>query len=78
MDDERKDHIDTKNINKRTRPNNYRRITCLPMMWKILTAQIRDEIYYWLTSRGLFTDERKGCCKGSRNTAELLDIDQTL
>ena len=46
------------------------------MMWKILTAQIREEIYYSLTSRGLFPDEQKGCCKGSRGTAELLYIDQ--
>ena len=58
------------------RPNNYRSITCLPMMWKILTAQIREEIYYSLTSRGLFPDEQKGCCKVSKGTVELFYIDQ--
>ena len=46
------------------------------MMWKILTAQIREEIYYSLTSRGLFPEEQKGCRKGSRGTTELLYIDQ--
>ena len=46
------------------------------MMWKILTAQIREEIYYMLISRGLFPDEQNGCCKGSGGTAELLYIDQ--
>ena len=46
------------------------------MMWKILTAQIKKEIYNSLTSRGLFPDEQKGGCKGSRGTAELLYIDQ--
>ena len=46
------------------------------MMWKLLTAQIREDIYYLLTSRGLFSDEQKGCCKGSRGTTELLCIDQ--
>ena len=61
---------------KGTAPNHYRPITCLPMMWKILTAQIREKIYYSLTSRGLFPDEQKGCHKGSRDTAELLYIDQ--
>ena len=61
---------------KGTAPNNYRPITCLPMMWKILTAQIREKIYYSLTSRGLFPDEKKGCRKGCRGTAELLYIDQ--
>ena len=45
-------------------------------MWKILTAQIKEEIYYSRTSRGLFPDEQKGCCKGSRGTAEFLYIDQ--
>ena len=58
-----------------TAPNNYRPITCLPMMLKILTAQIR-EMYYSLTSRGLFPDKQKGYRKGSRGSAELLYIDQ--
>ena len=65
-----------KNPSKGNAPNNYRPITCLRMMWKILTAQIREEIYYSLTSHGLFPDEQRGCCKGSRSTAELLYIDQ--
>ena len=65
-----------KDPSKGTAPNNYRPIACLPMIWKIKTAQIREKIYYSLTSRGLFPDEQKGCCKGSRGTAELLYIDQ--
>ena len=65
-----------KDPSKGTAPNNYRTITCLPMMWKILTAQIRGKIYYSLTSRWLFPDEQKGCRKGSRGTAGLLYIDQ--
>ena len=65
-----------KDPNNGTAPNNYRPITCLPRMWKILTAQIREEIYYSLTSRGLFPEEQKGCCTGSRGTAELFYIDQ--
>ena len=65
-----------KDPSKGTAPNNYRPITCLPMMWKILTAQIREKIYNSLTSRGLFPGEQKGCRKGSRGTAELLYIDQ--
>ena len=31
-----------KDPNQGTAPNNYRPITCLPMMWKILIAQIRE------------------------------------
>ena len=53
-------------------------MTCLPMMWKIFTAKIRKAIYYSLISHGLFPDERKGCRKGSRGTAELLYIDQNI
>ena len=45
-------------------------------MWKILTAQIKEEIYHSLTSRRLFPDEQKGCRKGSRGTAELLYLDK--
>ena len=63
-----------KDTNKGTAPNNYTPITC--MMWKILTAQLREDIYYSLTNSGLFLDKQKGCCKGFRGTAELLYIDQ--
>ena len=45
-----------KDPSKGTAPNNYRPITCLPMMWKLLTARIREEIYYSIISRGLFPE----------------------
>ena len=54
----------------------YRPIMYLPMIWKILTAQIREEIYFSLTSLGMFPEEQKGCHKGSRGRGELLYIDQ--
>ena len=76
MDDQRKDHIDPEGPKQITAPNNYRPLTCLPMMWKILTAQIREEIYYLLTSHGLFPGEQKGYRKGFRGSALLLYIDQ--
>ena len=65
-----------KDPSKGTAPNNYRPITCLLMVLKKLTAQIKEEIYYSLTSHGLFPEEQKGCRKGSRDAAELLYIDQ--
>ena len=48
MDDQKKkkNHIDLKDPSKGTAPNNYRPINYVPMMWKILTAQIREKIYY--------------------------------
>ena len=68
---------DQKDPSKETSPN-YRSITCLPMIWKILTAQIGDEIYYTLTSCRLFPGEQKECHKGCKGTAELLYIDQLI
>ena len=41
-----------------------------------INTQIKENIYYSLSSRGLFLDEQKRCCKGPRGTAELLYIDQ--
>ena len=65
-----------KDPSKGTALNNYRPTTFLPMMWKILTAQIKEEIHYSLTSRSLFPEEQTGCRKGPRGTAGLLYIDQ--
>ena len=72
----RKTTLIQKDPSKRTAPDNYRPITCLPMMWKILTVQIREEIYHLITSCELFPEEQKGCCKRSRGIVELLYIDQ--
>ncbi len=46
------------------------------MMWKILTAQVRKEIYNLLSICRLFSKEKKGRCKGSRGTSELLQLYQ--
>ena len=46
------------------------------MRRKILTAQIREEIYNLLISRGLFLEEQKGYRKGTRSIGQLLYIDQ--
>ena len=61
---------------KGTASNNCRPITCLPMMWIILAAQIRTETYCSLTSRVLFPEEEKGYCKGSSRTRGLVYIHQ--
>ena len=52
--------------------NYCRPITCLPIMWKILTTQIREEIYDEPKSHKLFSEEQK---KVSRGTRELHYID---
>ena len=63
---------------KRAVSNNYRPITCLRMVWNILTTRIREEIYFLLTSRGFFPEEQKGCCKRSSGTGEQLKIYQKI
>ena len=65
-----------KDPRKETPQTSKKTIMCLLMMWKILTAQIREEIYFSLTSCGLFLEEHKGFRKGSQDKGELLYIDQ--
>ena len=76
LNNQRKTTLIQKDPSKGTAPNSYRPITCLPMMRKILTAEIREGIYYSLKSRGLFPDEQKWCRKWSRGTTDLLYIDK--
>ena len=64
-----------KDFLKKLHPYIYRPITCL-LVLKILTAQIREEIYDSLTSHELFLEEQRGCRNKSRGTGELLYIDQ--
>ena len=44
-------------------------------MWKILTAQISEEIYHSLVSRGMCAEEQKGSLKGSKGTGDRLYTD---
>ena len=46
--------------------SNYRPITCLSLMWKLLTGVIADQIYAHLDQENLLPEEQKGCRKGSR------------
>ena len=45
---------------------NFRPITCLPMVWKLLQGIISEKIYYHLESKQLLPEEQKGCRKGTR------------
>ena len=59
-------------------PSNYRPITCLPLMWKLLTGAIADQIYAHLDQEKLLPEEQKGCRKDSRGTNDLLNIDRAV
>ena len=58
---------------KGTASNNYRPLPCIPMMWKIITAQIRENIYYSLISCRIFPKNRKDAARGPE---ELLYINK--
>lgn len=57
---------------------NYRPITCLPLMWKLLTGMIADDMYGYMESENLLPDEQKGCRRKSRGTKDQLLIDKTI
>ena len=58
--------------------SNYRSITCLPLMWKLLTGVIANQIYAHLDQEKLLPLEQKGCRKGSRGSNNLLYIDRAV
>ena len=58
--------------------SNYRPITCLPLMWKLLTGVLADQIYAHLDQEKLLPEEQKGCRKDSRGTNNLLYIDRAV
>ena len=58
--------------------SSYRPITCLPLMWKLLTGVIADQIYGHLDQQKLLPEEQQGCRKRSRGTNDLLYIDRTV
>ena len=67
-----------KDKSKDNEASNYRPITCLPLMWKLLTDVIEDQIYAHLDQETLSPEEQKGCWKGSSRTNDLLYIDRTV
>ena len=58
--------------------SNYRTITCLSLMWKLLTGVIADQIYKHFDQEKLLPEEQKGCRKGSKGTNDLLYIDRAV
>ena len=58
--------------------SNYRPITCLPLMWKMLTGIFADKIYDHLQTNEILPDEQKGCRRNSRGTKDQLLIDRAV
>ena len=56
--------------------SNYRPITCLPLMWKLLSGVVADQIYGHLDQQKLLPEEQKRCKKRSRGTNDFILIGQ--
>ena len=61
-----------KDKNKGNVASNSRPITCLPLIWKLLTGVIAGQIYAHLDQEKLLPEEQEGFRKGSRGTNDLL------
>ena len=48
-----------KDKSKGIESSNYRPITCLPLVWKLLTGLITDEVYEFLEKRSYYRRSRK-------------------
>ena len=58
--------------------SNYRPITCLPLVWKLLTGVLTDQIYDYLERKMLLPEKQKGCRRKCKETVELLFIDKMI
>jgi len=57
-------------------PKNYRPITCLPTMYKILTSILTERTYAFLEENELLPTEQKGCKRGSYGCKDQLLINK--
>lgn len=59
-------------------PSQYRPITCLPTLYKILSAVIRDKIDTYLEQENIMTEEQKGCKRRALGCKEQITIDAVI
>ena len=71
-----KTYLIMKDPNKGVIPGNFRPITCLPIMWKLLSGILSDSMYQHLETQNLIPEEQKGCKRNSRGCKEQLLIDK--
>ena len=67
-----------KDIEKGNNAGNYRPITCLPLMWKLVISIIADLIYELLERTNLLPEQQKVCRRNSRGTKDQLLIDNAI
>ena len=57
-------------------PGNYRPITCLPIIYKLLSKILSNKMKEHLQKNKLIPDEQKGCMANCYGTLDQLLIDQ--
>ena len=67
-----------KDAMKGTQADNYYPVTCLPIMWKLLTGIMGEKLYQLLERNGMLADEQKGCRKRLRGTKDQLLVDKAI
>ena len=58
--------------------DNYRPISCLPLMWKLITGIISERMYKILDENEILPVEQKGCRRRSGGTKDQLLIDKSI
>ena len=57
---------------------NFRPITCLLFLWKLLPGIISDDMYCFMENKHLLPEKQKGCRRKNRGTKDQLLIDKTV
>ena len=65
-----------KDPTKGSEVDNYKPISCLPLMRKLMTGMLAERMYSHLERENVLPSEQKGCCKGSHRTKDQLLIDK--
>ena len=58
--------------------DNYKPISCLPLMWKLMTGMLAEMMHSHLERDNVLLSEQNGCHKGSCGTKDQLLIDKTV
>ena len=67
-----------KELAKRSAVDNYRPISCLPLMWKLMTGMLAEKMYGHLERENVIQFEQKRCHKVSCGTKDHQLIDKTV
>jgi hypothetical protein len=59
-------------------PKNYRPVTCLPTIHKLLASIISRHVQKYMDDENLMPKEQKGCCRGSKGCKDHLLISKAI